>query len=201
MLAQLSSLKTRLGIADADLSSDDTLNAFLSNLSARFDKETNRTLARTVDATFEFDPDDVEIIPPCYPIESVSKFELKQNETDGWSEITGVTYTIRRACVLSLDSSLNPQQPTLNTSRVAVARVTYTGGYVLPGDTADTGQTPLPSDIEQSVIEQAAAWYLRKDQVGLEIRWDKGGAYLRISQLPLLPQVQTVIAKHQRYLT
>jgi hypothetical protein len=61
-----------------------------------------------------------------------------------------------------------------------------------------TGQTPLPSDIEQSVIEQAAAWYLRKDQVGLEIRWDKGGAYLRISQLPLLPQVQAVIQKYTR---
>ena len=45
-------------------------------VSARFDKETNRTLSRTTTATYEFDATDTEILPPSYPIESVTKFEL-----------------------------------------------------------------------------------------------------------------------------
>src|SRR5712691_13544134 len=125
MLTQLSTVKSRLALVVTDY------DGILTNaISARFDKETNRTLARTASATHEFDATDTEILPPCYPIESVTKFELKSNETDGWSEQTGVQYLLRRQCVISLSSPLNHQLSTINS---ALARITYTGGYVLPG--------------------------------------------------------------------
>jgi hypothetical protein len=44
----------------------------------------------------------------CYPIKSVTKFETKTNETDGWSEQTGVEYLIRDACIISLSEPLDP---------------------------------------------------------------------------------------------
>jgi hypothetical protein len=44
-------------------------------LTRRFDSVCNRTLARTVNATHEFDARDLEIIPALYPVELVSKFE------------------------------------------------------------------------------------------------------------------------------
>ena len=69
MLAQLSTLKIRLNIADTDLQYDDLLTNTLAATSAMFEKECNRTFARTVDATYEFDSDDVEIVPLIYPIE------------------------------------------------------------------------------------------------------------------------------------
>jgi hypothetical protein len=47
----------------------------------RLDKETSRTLARTTTATQEFSAGDIEICLDRYPVESVTKFELKQNET------------------------------------------------------------------------------------------------------------------------
>ena len=200
MLAQLSTLKARLGIADADVSNDDLLTNILTALSARFGNECNRTFARTVDATHEFDSDDLEIIPPIFPIESVTKFELKQNETDGWVEQTDVKFLIRKNCVISL--ATQPALITLNASRSTFppqARITYTGGYLLPGSADVPSATRLPSDLEQAAIEQAAAWFLRKDQVGLEIRWDKGGAYLRLSQLDLLPQVRAVLRRYERW--
>src|SRR5882672_6205373 len=127
MLTQLSTVKTRLAITVTDY--DGILTSAIKAVSDRFDKETSRTLARTTSATHEFDASDTEILPPCYPVESATKFELKSNETDGWSEQTGVAYLVRRQCVVSLHSPLSSlRSPCL-------ARVTYTGGYVLPGAT------------------------------------------------------------------
>src|SRR5438445_2842183 len=128
MLTQLSTVKSRLAILVTDY--DDLLTNAIKAVSARFDKETNRTLSRTTTATHEFDATDTEILPPTYPIESVTKFELKSNETDGWIEQTGVKYLLRRACVISLSSPLSTI-----ISQPPICRVAYTGGYVLPGTT------------------------------------------------------------------
>src|SRR5437660_1801451 len=102
MLTQLSTVKTRLSLTVTDY--DDLLTNAIKAVSDRFDKETNRTLARTTTATHEFDATDTEVVPPCYPIEAVTKFELKSNETAGWTEQTGLQYLIRRQCVISLSA-------------------------------------------------------------------------------------------------
>ena len=107
MLTQLSTVKARLGIDEFDLSSDAILTNAINAISVRFDKETNRTLTRTTTATQEFSADDTEVCLESYPVESVTKFELKQNETEGWIEQTAVKYLIRRACVLSLNLQLS----------------------------------------------------------------------------------------------
>src|SRR5438552_2589130 len=143
MLTQLSTVKTRLALTVADY--DGILTNAIKAASDRFDKETNRTLARTSTGTHEFDATDTEILPPCYPIESVTKFELKSNETDGWVEQTGVQYLIRRQCVISLSSPLRTPN-----SALCTARLTYAAGYVLPGTTPGAGQTALPDDPEQA---------------------------------------------------
>ena len=104
MLTQLSTLKTRLAIDQFDLQYDAILTNAIKAVGARFDKECSRTLARTVALAEEFSADETEIRPACYPIETVTKFELKSNETDGWTEQTGVKYLIRRNCVISLQS-------------------------------------------------------------------------------------------------
>jgi hypothetical protein len=133
MLTTLPTLKFRLALAPADTTYDALLTAAISSVSARFDRETNRTLARTENATHEFDPGDTEILVPCYPIESVAKFELKTSESAGWLEQTHVVYLIRHSCIISLPSGLCSLSSVLS-----LARVTYTGGYVLPG-------SPLPA--------------------------------------------------------
>ncbi len=198
MLSTLAALKARLAIPETDPQFDDLLTGALTALSARFDQETNRTLARTVNTAFEFDPADTEICVPCYPIESVSKFELKSTEAEGWVEQTNIDYLIRRACIISLPAHLNLQPATFNFQQ-SIARVTYTGGYVLPGNTPSAGQTPLPSDLEQACIEQAAAWFLRRDMVGLDTSWPKGGILQRFSKLDLLLPVQQVISRYRRW--
>src|SRR5512140_3612744 len=106
MLTQLSTVKARLAIPEADTTNDAIITAAIKAVSARFDKETDRTLARTVDFPYEFDPQSTDILPPLYPIESVTRIDLKTDETEGWLEQTGIKYIIRHSCVISLNAPL-----------------------------------------------------------------------------------------------
>src|SRR6185503_8443076 len=101
-LSQLSTVKARLALDPLFVDFDDLLTRALTAISARFDRETNRTLTRTANSTHEFDSCKTEIIPPCYPIESVSKFEIKSTEAEGWVEQTNIDYLIRRNSIISL---------------------------------------------------------------------------------------------------
>src|SRR5437773_1069849 len=194
MLTQLSTVKSRLALTVTDY--DDLLTTAIKAVSNRFDKECNRNLARTAAATHEFDANDTEILPPSYPVEAVTKFELKANETDGWLEQTGVQYLIRRQCVISLHS---PISYLLSPASPALARVAYTGGYVLPGDTPDVGQTPLPDDLEQAAVEQVAYWFRNRDSTGLLRVWPHSGVYEAFLQSDLLLEVRAVLRKYDRW--
>jgi hypothetical protein len=65
---------------------------------------------------------------------------------------------------------------------------------VLPGTAPAPGQFALPKDLE------AAAWFLRRDLLGLIRHWPNTGTYLVISQAPLLLSVQSLLRKHERWL-
>src|SRR5204863_8478289 len=170
----------------------------IKSVSARFDKETNRTLARTVDATHEFSADETELIPACYPIESVTKFEVKTNETAGWIEQTNVEHLIRRNCVISLHSAFSLQH-----SAFAQARVVYTGGYVLPDSAPPEPPVAacrdLPADLEQAAVEQVAYWFQNRDRLGLLRIWDYHSTYRHFAALDLLASVQAVLTSHTRW--
>ena len=188
-LTQLATIKSRLGISDT---TDDTL---LTNLikfaSARFERETNRLFDRQANTTDEFSADRYELPVTRYPIESVSAFHLKSDETAGWVAETGVEYLIRRACIVSLFFPLGVCSQ--------LVRVTYTGGYVLPGTTPGSGQTALPDDLEQASVEQVAFWYQRRHHLGLITVPSDGRTFYQLGQIDLLPNVVPVLKKYERY--
>jgi len=191
MLTQLSTVKARLSIDDFEVKYDVLLTNAIRAFSAQFDKECNRTFARTVGAIEEFDGDETEIIVASYPIETVARFELKSDETEGWIEQTGVEYLFRRNCVISLANALGDCRQR--------ARVTYTGGFVLPGTTVGAGQTALPDDLEQAAVEQVAWWFMDRDKLGLVRRWPKGGVYEQFAQTELLLNVKEALRKYERW--
>src|SRR5256885_14211700 len=127
MLTLLSTVKTRLAIDEFDLSFDTILTNAINAISFRFDKETNRTLARTVNITQEFSADDTEVCLTCYPFETLTRFELKTTEAEGWIEQPGIGFLIRNHCVLTLHRPFSIQPSAFS---LQVARVTYTGGFV-----------------------------------------------------------------------
>lgn len=191
MLTQLTTLKARLGIAAHDVADDTLLTNFIKHATARFDRECNRTFARGSGITGEFGGDDTELRVSRFPVESVTSFHLKSNETDGWELQSDVEHVIRRACVISLPTALGTWQQQL--------RVTYTGGYVLPGTTPAAGQTALPDDIEQSCAEQCVYWYQNRDRLGLVSVGGEGASVQQFAQLDLLPHVKAALSKHHRW--
>src|SRR5712691_4959539 len=191
MLTQLSTVKTRLLIDEFDVKNDALLTSAIQAISARFDKECNRTFARAVDCVHEFTADDTEIRVACYPIETVSKFELKSNESGGWIEQPEIEHLIRRSCVISLTERLG--------TRRQQGRVTYTGGYVLPGAEAVAAQTALPDDLEQATVEQVVYWFQNHDHVGVIQQWPKGGVYQQFVDLDLLPSVRAALKEYERW--
>jgi hypothetical protein len=193
MLVQLTTVKARLALDPLDPTHDALLTSAIVAISARFDQETNRSLERTENATFEFPAADTEILVPHYPIESVSKFELKTSETEGWVEQSGVEFLIRRACVISLHSPLRTPH-----SALCTGRVTYTGGYLVPGSPPAPEAIALPPDLEQAAIEQTAFWFQTRDLVGVIRQWPKGGSYVQFADLDLLPSVRSILARHTR---
>lgn len=195
MLTTLTTLKTRLAILETDTTSDLLLANAINAIAARFDHETNRTLARTVDATYEFDAGQTEVCVPCYPIETVAKFEVKSSEATGWVEQPGVEYLIRQRCVISLC------QPLAAGGRLA--RVTYTGGYVMPGSPPLEPPVPasqtLPADLEQTALDQLAFWFQNRDRQGLQRQWEYHGLYRQFADLDLLTSVRAVLARYARW--
>jgi hypothetical protein len=197
MLTTLSTVKSRLVIDLSDPQLDPLLTNAIAAVSARFDLECRRSLARTANALYEFDAADTEILVPCYPIESVARFELKTTEAEGWVEQPGIDYLIRRNCILSLSAPISAACFPL--SAFPMARVVYTGGYVLPGDPPLPAPcSPLPAALEQAAVEQVAFWFQNRDRLGVMRQWPKGGTYEQFADLDLLPNVRAVLGAYQR---
>jgi hypothetical protein len=187
MLTQLTTVKTRLQLADTTF--DDVVTAAIAAFSERFDRECNRKFARQVNAIEEFAASHLDICPACWPIETITSFDVKSNDADGWQPVSPTpTSLTRNSCVIALNTALG--------SRDQQARVTYTGGYVLPGTTPAAGQTPLPADIEQACIDQVAYWFLNRTTPGLISVTVTNGSH--IQTVDLLPSVVAVLQKHQR---
>jgi len=191
MLTQLSTVKARLAIAEADTQFDALLTSFIQAASTIFDAATGRRLARGEDLIHEFTAHLTEICVGCYPVESVSLFEVKSNDLIGWVLADPPDYLVRHDCVISLPHPLG----TVNQQ----ARVIYTGGYVLPGSTPAPGQTPLPADLEHAAVEQVAGWFLHRDKTGLVRNWPSGGVYQQFIQTPLLPAVEAILKRYERW--
>src|SRR5256885_43190 len=121
MLTQLLTLKSRLGLEAFDPTDDPLLINLIKMVSARFAAECNRTFNYGENLVSEFRADELNIVVDRPPIESVSQFELKSSEAEGWLPQSGVNY------LLSPTRSVLELAEPLGDSR-QLGRVTFTGG-------------------------------------------------------------------------
>jgi len=191
MLTQLSTLKARLGLDSFDTTDDALLTNILKFVSARFAADSNRIFDYGAGLTCEFRADQMTLLVDRPPIESVSQFDLKTSESEGWILQSDMDYVLspkRTGMELALP---------LGTFR-QLGRVTYTGGYVLPGATPTGNQIALPDDVEQACVEQVAYWYQRRAQLGLMSVTSGDSTVQHYQTADLLPQVQAVLKHYER---
>jgi len=192
MLTQLTTIKTRLRLNSFDLDDDPFLTGLIQHASGRFARECNRIFDRGAGVIFEFRADEMNVSPDRYPLESVAGFDLKSTEGEGWIAQSGIDYLVSpENCLIELAAPLG-------TSRQK-GRVTFTGGYVLPGTTADADQTALPDEIEQACLDQVVYWYENRHRLGLLSTAGEGGSVQQMKGLDLLPHVQAVLRKYERW--
>ncbi len=189
MLAQLATLKARLGLSDT---TDDTLlTSWIQWASTWFETETNRQFSRVEGELYEFGADRVEIVVPRYPIEAIIAFDLYDPNPGIWRPQSGVAYIpLLSAGVICLEAPIGGSR--------GRARVLYTGGYVMPGTTAEDGQTALPTAIEQACIEQVAFWYQQRHRLGMTSVSGAGGSSTTQPDLDLLPSVRSTLKPFRR---
>jgi hypothetical protein len=56
----------------------------------------------------------------------------------------------------------------------------------------------LPAN-ERAAVEQVAFWFQNKNSIGLRISWPSGGTYQQFAAQDLLPSVQAVLTRYQRW--
>jgi hypothetical protein len=117
------------------------------------ERHCNRKFARTVADTFECSADRAHVVLPRYPVEAVTKIEIRRSLTEGWVELTNVIENQNLAAgFLLFGSDLG-----LYGERV---RFTYTAGYWL--DEADDGsvnddRTWQQGSVDLSVNDESKA--------------------------------------------
>jgi Phage gp6-like head-tail connector protein len=195
MLTQLATVKKRLKIQDSDVTDDDLLTNFIKGTSARIENDCNRSFGYSAQ-TDEFQADETELRLSRYPLDENADiaFSKLNRRSDGWQDLEDVEFVPRKGCVISVWNRIGVWKEQI--------RVSYAGGYLLPGATAPDGTNPpaLPDDIEQAVVEQCVYLYQNKDRLGVTGMSGQGGGFQQFSKLDLIPSVQAVVKKYERWM-
>jgi len=186
---ELPIIRQRIGLTVSD--HDVLLTRFSEWASAMFDQHCHRNFERQEADTYEVAGDRCEISLPHYPIEWVIGFYLRDSGSAPWVMQQDVTYHKVAGGVISL-----PYGP-LGTKYQRL-RVMYTGGYVLPGTTVQSGQTALPDDVENACAEQVSYWFEHRHAMRLTETTGESAAARQMRELTLLPAVAKTLEPYQR---
>lgn len=191
-LAELKSALLAPELRD-DTSLDATLMALGLGVAVAFERDCNRSFARVANAVAEFSGGRCHYVLPRYPVEAVTKTELRRSLSGVWEEGDLVTDRDDSAGIIYFD-----ELP--RTSRV---RVTYTGGYwfntsedpenpeVRPENAA-----PLPDDLNLAWLQQCTAIYQRTPKLGVPMNTTQSTAQ---AQAVYLSDVAATLAAYRRH--
>ncbi len=206
-LGTLDALKAAVlpaGLA-AQATFDAQLSAIGKSVAAQFDAFCSRKFVRTEGATWDGTADRVFVSLPCYPVEQVSKIEVRfYGQSSDGTFIGAPTYDdLTDAVVGTVDQLaglLDLQYP--QGAFGDRLRITYTGGYWIdPGDGSpmpDTA-TPLPGDLFSAWTLQVGTELQARDVLGIGVvRDEKQGAPGYAAGLRLTPAVRDILSTYRR---
>lgn len=198
-LANLATLKAFLLPASLRSGTDDdaTITAIGLGVAGLIEGYCGRVFLRATGVTDVFAADRAQFLLSRYPVEAITKFELKSDEATGFVEQTLATYP--RAIdlpngivTLSGDAGRYYEQ----------LRVTYTGGYWwdITEDNSGSlpnGATALPKALQLAWLMQCQHVWSALDKVGAALAEAPGKA-TALDSLKLSPVVQQMLADYIR---
>lgn len=188
MLCLLATLKTRLGITSSG--DDDTLTGLANWVHDLFDQWCNRTFQYHDGIDHIASGSVCDISLPCYPIQSILSITYRDNSRSAWRAVTGAKWLV------DLSSGIFTITSGPIGSDNEQVRVLYSGGYVLPGETAADGQTALPTSISEAAIAQTMHLYESRH---LHLPAATGNSPAKAARdIELLPQVELTLQPYRR---
>ncbi len=160
--SNLAWLKRRLLLAaDAAGSGyDEAVAALGLGVAAYFEVECGRNFARAEGDTYQCDPRNGFAVLPRYPLEDVTKLELRSGAAGDWMEQTAAALNFNRETGVATFYDIA-------FTRGDVARLTYTGGYWW--DTSEDSTGTMPSGAEALPHALLLAW-----TNACKFIWDRG---------------------------
>lgn len=160
--SNLTFLKRRLLLASdaAGTAYDEAVAALGLSVAGYFEAECDRKFARVVGDTYECEASKRYAVVPRYPIEGVTKLELRSSTTDGWFDLTAVPVNFNKAAGV-VTFTLLPAAPD------EVVRITYTGGFWW--DTSEDSSGTKPTGAEALPLGLVLAWVQ-----ACKFLWDRG---------------------------
>lgn len=208
ILGNLTQLKAQL--LNESLRSDTQWDAQLAALgqgvAEQMEQACNRKFARVVGDLYEFPANREHVIAPRYPVEAITALELKSTYDGAWTAQT------LSAAIESADLAggivVFGVPPGVYGER---ARLTYTGGFWVPNDDAETpeddddlpeGATLVPRGLFLAWVLQCKHVWGLSDPLGISAGQDKAGVspdMMGLSRVDLIPQVKTALEGYKRY--
>lgn len=206
IFSNLSLLKTHL-LTAALVSGTDydvPIAALGKGVAELFQKRCNREFKRVATGTFDFSADRSHVVLPRYPVEAITKVELRDTLADGYVDQGAVNDFILQ---LSENSGLVLFNGIAGGCDARI-RLTYTGGYHVnvlePTDTGyptalPAGATALPNDLLFAWLFQCEyVWGLR-DKLGISVAKEAGAISATVASVELLPLVDRTLRDYTRH--
>lgn len=173
---------------------DAVLQQIGAGVAAALQRACNRQFARVENATFVTSAERSSLVVDRYPIESVSKIEIRDDPTTGWVEQTGLVWNLQEEAGLVFFNGI------VGSSR-SLVRVTFTGGWWYDTEedytgTLPEGATALPPDLKNAWLMQCQHEFERRAKMSEQtLARDKASA---TQDVELLPFVNTVVTQYRR---
>lgn len=139
---------------------DEAVLALGQGVASLFEAECGRKFARAEGDTYECNPCSGFAVLPRYPLEAVTKIELRSTASGSWVEQTAAGLNYNRTSGVATFYDMVP-------SRGDVARITYTGGYWW--DTSEDSTGTMPAGAEALPHALLLAW-----TNACKFIWDRG---------------------------
>jgi len=180
---------------------DAAITAIGKGVAGRFEQYCNRSFFRTVGDLYETNCDRLVVMLPRYPVESITKVEVRSNISDGWQDQGDPAQLLfnRRdyAGIVDVGGWLGGRYQRL--------RFTYTGGFWFDttedfSGTQPVGSTLRPDELFLAWLTQCEATWQLHDKLGRSIaEGPESRRNMNLSGLTLVPEVEATLKNFIRY--
>lgn len=189
----------------SDTQWDAALEILGKGIARRMQTFCNREFERAVDGTFEVPADRWHITLPRYPLEAAPAIELREDLATGYVAQTYNDVVVDHNLTAGLIVFAEPLGAA--NSRL---RFTYTGGYWVPDDDAETpeddddlpeGAFLVPDDLRLAWLLQCQRVWSVRDNMGTDVSGERSVQFVSstLAGLELVPEVKEMLRFFVRY--